>query len=123
MGARRGADKEWARAKRDSMLSQILRHVAPRPFDLVVIGGNFDGMHAWKRCSYGTPMLKASDGEGGGVAGPTIAIVQWLLSVLRTAAPRPRPPPHTHTALCSASSSTLSSTGRSFTSMNTSRHR
>ena len=58
MGTRRGADKKWARCKRESMLSQILNHFAPHPADLVVIGGNFDGMQAWGGCSYGTPMLK-----------------------------------------------------------------
>jgi hypothetical protein len=30
--------KEWAHTKAQSLLSQILHHVAPRPWDIVVVG-------------------------------------------------------------------------------------
>ena len=34
----RAADKEWAHMKTQSLLTQILHHVAPLPSDVVVIG-------------------------------------------------------------------------------------
>ena len=50
------AEKEWARIKVQSLLSQILHHVAPRPSDVVIVGACCQCLHggqpweSWECC-------------------------------------------------------------------------
>ena len=50
------SEKEWARIKVQSLLSQILHHVAPRPSDVVIVGACCQCLHggqpweSWECC-------------------------------------------------------------------------
>lgn len=55
----RRQEKEWARAKHDSMFSQILAKLAPKPQSIVVVGGNFQSAPARRGWKAGTPLLRS----------------------------------------------------------------
>ena len=75
------SEKEWARIKVQSLLSQILHHVAPRPSDVVIVGACCQCLHggqpweSWECCIMthnGVPV------RGGGVVVSRAATCLWI---------------------------------------------
>lgn len=54
---RRLNDVEWSHRLHRSLLNQLLTWIAPKPQDIICVGGNYRGMRAWKGLKTGSPLL------------------------------------------------------------------